>query len=163
MTEASPRSLAVASADAMRDLGSWVGQRCRGGDVVVLTGELGAGKTTFAQGVARGIGISEPVTSPTFVIARVHLNDETGLDLVHVDAYRVGSVVELDDLDLEADLDRSVVVVEWGAGLAEDLSQSRLEVALERSASAEDEERTATLTAHGDHWVAILASAEWAS
>lgn len=163
MTEARRRPLVVASADDMRDLGAWVGRRCSGGDVVVLTGELGAGKTTFAQGLARGLGIDDAVTSPTFVIARVHLNAGTGLDLVHVDAYRVGSAVELDDLDLEADLDRSVVVVEWGAGLADDLSASRLEVAIERSDSVEDEVRTATLTAHGDRWAETLAREEWPS
>ena len=128
MTTVTSRRYSVPTADAMRDLGAALGRACRGGDVLVLCGDLGAGKTTFTQGLARGLGIAEAVTSPTFVIARVHPNPSGGPDLVHVDAYRLGSVVELDDLDLDTDLDRSVVVVEWGVGLADALSDSRIDM-----------------------------------
>lgn len=102
----------------------------RAGDLVVLTGDLGAGKTTLTQGIGAGLGVRGPVTSPTFVIARVHPSLVGGPDLVHVDAYRLGGALELDDLDLDADLDAGVVVVEWGAGLAEHLSADRLEITL---------------------------------
>ena len=88
----------------------------RRGDLVLLTGGLGAGKTTLAQGIGAGLRVRGPVTSPTFVIARVHPSLGDGPDLVHVDAYRLGTALELDDLDLDADLDHSVVVVEWGHG-----------------------------------------------
>jgi tRNA threonylcarbamoyladenosine biosynthesis protein TsaE len=146
------RHYTVATADAMRDLGAAIGRACRGGDVIVLNGDLGAGKTTFTQGLARGVGITEAVTSPTFVIARVHANANGGPDLVHVDAYRLGSAVELDDLDLDTDLDRSVVVVEWGVGLAETLSDSRIDVTIERSAHEEDDTRHVTVSADADRW-----------
>ena len=152
MTTAGSRRVRVATASAMRELGMRLGTRCVGGDVVVLTGELGAGKTTLTQGIARGLGIDEQITSPTFVIVRVHPHPGDGPDLVHVDAYRLGSTVEMDDLDLESDLDRSVVVVEWGAGLAEGLSESRLDVAIGRSQDESDEAREVVLTAHGDRW-----------
>ena len=108
-------------------------QHLRAGDVVILTGELGAGKTTFTQGLGEGLGVRGGVTSPTFVIARVHPALGDGPDLVHVDAYRLGGLDELDDLDLDASLDSAVTVVEWGAGLAEGLADSRLEVVIERT------------------------------
>ncbi len=161
MTETITRQVTVATADSMRELGVRLGRTCREGDVVVLSGELGAGKTTLAQGLARGLGIDEAVTSPTFVIARVHVHPSDGPDLVHVDAYRLGSAVELDDLDLDTDLDRSVVVVEWGSGLAERLSSSRLDVTIVHPRGEEDQARTVTLTAQGDHWTDALAEGEW--
>jgi tRNA threonylcarbamoyladenosine biosynthesis protein TsaE len=92
------------------------------------------------------------VTSPTFVIARVHPSEVGGPDLVHVDAYRIGGLAELDDLDLDADLDHAVTVVEWGAGLAEALADSRLDVRIERSESIDDEARTVTVTPVGPRW-----------
>lgn len=95
------------------------------GDLVLLSGELGAGKTTFTQGVAAGLGVRGPVTSPTFVIAHVHPSLVGGPALVHVDAYRIGSLAELDDLDLDASVDDSVTVVEWGEGKAEALAEGR--------------------------------------
>jgi tRNA threonylcarbamoyladenosine biosynthesis protein TsaE len=149
--------------EAMRELAALIGGRCRGGDVLVLTGDLGAGKTTFTQGLAVGLGIDEAVTSPTFVIARVHPNPGTGPDLVHVDAYRLGSVVEMDDLDLDADLDRSVVVVEWGGGLASGLSDTPLDIVIERPDEAGDETRTVSVTAVGGRWPGVLAdlAGEW--
>lgn len=124
-----------------------------GGDLLVLTGALGAGKTTLTQGIADGLGVRGPVTSPTFVIARVHPSLGGGPDLVHVDAYRLGSALELDDLDLDADLGSSVTVVEWGAGLAEQLSDARLEITL-----IGDDERTVRLVGVGDRWSAVLVS-----
>jgi tRNA threonylcarbamoyladenosine biosynthesis protein TsaE len=142
--------LAVPSADAMRLLGARIGRTCVGGDVVILNGDLGAGKTTLTQGIASGLGIDDAVTSPTFVIVRVHQHQAAGLDLVHVDAYRLGSVHELDDLDIDADLERSVVVVEWGTGIAERLSATRIEVSIERPRLEGEETRTVTVRADGD-------------
>ena len=98
----------------------------RAGDLVVLTGDLGAGKTTLTQGIGAGLGVRGPVTSPTFVIARVHPSLVGGPALVHVDAYRLGSTLELDDLDLDTSLVDAVTVIEWGAGLVEQLSEDRL-------------------------------------
>ena len=152
----SARALVAHTADEMRDLGAAIGSACRGGDVLVLSGDLGAGKTTFTQGLARGLGIDERVTSPTFVISRVHAHPLGGPDLVHVDAYRVGSALELDDLDLDSDLATSVVVVEWGGGLAERLSTDRLDVVISRSEDEGDEVRHLVLTAHGGPWSAAL-------
>nr|WP_241005425.1 tRNA (adenosine(37)-N6)-threonylcarbamoyltransferase complex ATPase subunit type 1 TsaE [Nocardioides sp. zg-1228] len=120
-------------AETMRRLGARVGASLVAGDLVVLTGELGAGKTTFTQGLGEGLGVRGGVTSPTFVIARVHPALGEGPDLVHVDAYRLGGLDELDDLDLDTSLDTAVTVVEWGAGLAEGLAESRLEVVIERT------------------------------
>jgi len=109
------------------------------GDLVVLSGPLGAGKTVFVRGLARGLGVAGPVTSPTFVIAREHrpLPGGSGVALVHVDAYRLGIAgpdvaAELDDLDLDTDLDAAVVVVEWGEGVAERLSARHVLVRLAR-------------------------------
>lgn len=131
------------SAEATRALGRALGARLRGGDVVVLTGSLGAGKTTFVQGLAVGLGVTSPVTSPTFVLAREQRPDPSGPrpdgpDLVHVDAYRLAGAPELDDLDLDSDLERSVVVVEWGEGLAERLSPRRVEVRIDRDGPGPD-------------------------
>ena len=120
-------------ADTMRRLGDRVGRSLVAGDLVVLTGELGAGKTTFTQGLGTGLHVRGGVTSPTFVIARVHPSLVGGPDLVHVDAYRLGGLDELDDLDLDASLDSAVTVVEWGSGIAEGLAESHLEVVIERA------------------------------
>ena len=128
-----PTSYAAPDADAMRALGASLAEVLRAGDVVVLTGGLGAGKTTFTQGLGAGLGIRGDVTSPTFVIARVHPSLSDGPALVHVDAYRIGGVAELDDLDLDTSLDEAVTVVEWGEGLAEGLADDRVEVRIERA------------------------------
>ena len=106
---------------------------------MLLTGDLGAGKTTFTQGLGEGLGVRGAVTSPTFVIARVHPSEVGGPPLVHVDAYRLGGLDELDDLDLDTSLDEAVTVVEWGEGLAEGLAESRLEVRITRGGSIDDE------------------------
>ncbi|CAM3797042.1 tRNA (adenosine(37)-N6)-threonylcarbamoyltransferase complex ATPase subunit type 1 TsaE [Nocardioides zeicaulis] len=120
-------------AETMRALGERLGATLVPGDLVVLTGELGAGKTTFTQGLGEGLQVRGGVTSPTFVISRVHPSLVGGPDLVHVDAYRLGGLAELDDLDLDTPLESSVTVVEWGAGLAEALADARLEVLIERT------------------------------
>lgn len=117
------------------------------GDLVVLVGPLGAGKTAFTRGFGRGLGVTEPVTSPTFVIARVHTGGR--LPLVHVDAYRLGGAADVDDLDLDVTVADSVTVVEWGRGLVEQLTDGHLEVRLERR---DDDVRTALLVPHGPDW-----------
>ena len=117
------------------------------GDLVVLVGPLGAGKTALTQGIGAGLGVREPVTSPTFVISRVHRGGR--VPLVHVDAYRLGSVADVDDLDLDASTEESVTVVEWGQGLVEQLADEHLEVQLERE---DDDVRTAVLVPHGPSW-----------
>jgi len=123
--------VAVATANDMRALGQRLASLLHPGDLVVLTGPLGAGKTTLVQGIGLGLGVRGPVTSPTFVIARVHpALDGTGPALVHADAYRLGSQAEVDDLDLDADLGSSVTVVEWGEGLVEALADGYLEVTI---------------------------------
>ena len=128
-----PRSYAAPDADSMRALGGSLAAGLRAGDVVVLSGELGAGKTTFTQGLGAGLGVRGDVTSPTFVISRIHPSLGDGPPLVHVDAYRLGGVAELDDLDLETSLDDAVTVVEWGEGIAEGLADDRVEVRIERT------------------------------
>ena len=140
------------TADDTRTFGRELARNLRAGDLVILTGGLGAGKTTLTQGLADGLGVRGPITSPTFVIARVHPSLVGGPARVHVDAYRLGGIAELDDLDLDADLEASVTVVEWGHGVAEDLSEDRLEVVLE--ADPETERRTVVLTGHGARWEA---------
>lgn len=124
--------------------GRHIGQQLRAGDVVVLSGPLGAGKTVLAKGIADGLDVEGPITSPTFVLARVHRARQAGApDLVHVDVYRLldhaaaDLLGELDALDLDTDLDDSVVVVEWGEGLAERLSDRHLDIRLQRAADSE--------------------------
>ncbi|KAB1884057.1 tRNA (adenosine(37)-N6)-threonylcarbamoyltransferase complex ATPase subunit type 1 TsaE [Microbacterium maritypicum] len=121
----------------MEQLGLRIGEQLEAGDLLVLTGPLGAGKTTFTRGLAEGLGVRGPVQSPTFVIARTHPSLVGGAPLVHVDAYRLGSAAELDDLDL--DLERSVVVVEWGRGMAEELADSWWDIEVERPVGSSDD------------------------
>lgn len=127
-----PVEFSVPSAEAMRELGVRLAGLLRAGDLVLLAGELGAGKTTLTQGIGAGLGVHGQVASPTFVISRVHRSTSDGPPLVHVDAYRLGGIAELNDLDLDASLDDAVTVVEWGEGLAEELAEDRLEVVLTR-------------------------------
>jgi tRNA threonylcarbamoyladenosine biosynthesis protein TsaE len=145
----------VPTAAAMHALGSRLAGLLRAGDLVILIGELGAGKTTLVQGVGAGLGVRGPVTSPTFVIARVHPSLAGGPDLVHADAYRLTSPAEIDDLDLDATLDSSVTVVEWGGGLAEGLAADRLEVRITPAGQG----RQVTITGHGARWSALADSA----
>lgn len=116
-----------------------VANQLRAGDVIILTGELGAGKTTFTQGLARGLGLTAAITSPTFVLARHHVHPDDGLNLVHVDAYRISGEDELASLDLETSLEDSVVVVEWGRGTAEALTDAYLDIELQRPGATTDE------------------------
>jgi tRNA threonylcarbamoyladenosine biosynthesis protein TsaE len=132
-----PRTYDAPDAAATRALGAELATSLRAGDVVVLSGELGAGKTTFTQGLGAGLGVRGDVTSPTFVIARVHPSLGAGPPLVHADAYRLGGVAELDDLDLDTSLDEAVTVVEWGEGIAEGLADDRVEVRIDRAVADE--------------------------
>lgn len=137
------------TAEDTREFGRRLADLLLAGDLVLLTGELGAGKTVLAQGIGAGLGVTERVSSPTFVIARVHRGGR--LPLVHVDAYRLSGIAEVDDLDLDASLAEAVTVVEWGGGLVERLADGYLEIRLDRS--AQDESRRADLAVAGEAWV----------
>lgn len=140
--------LTVPTAEDMRGLGERLADELVAGDLVVLTGDLGAGKTTLVQGIAAGLGAPGPVLSPTFVIARVYRGGR--VPLVHVDAYRLASRVEVDDLDLDADVAESVTVVEWGDGLVDALATDRIVIAIRRSTDESDETRSVEITTVGD-------------
>lgn len=132
------------------EFGRRVGGLLRAGDLVLLDGPLGAGKTALTRGIAAGMGVSGRVTSPTFVIARVHRPESgTGPALVHVDAYRLTGLDEIDDLDLDTDLTEAAVVVEWGAGLVEQLADSFLLLGLSRGA---DDVREIGIRPRGSEW-----------
>ncbi|WP_328583235.1 tRNA (adenosine(37)-N6)-threonylcarbamoyltransferase complex ATPase subunit type 1 TsaE [Streptomyces sp. NBC_00370] len=147
-------TLTVDSPELMADLGRALAAVLRPGDLVMLTGELGAGKTTLTRGLGAGLGVRGAVTSPTFVIARVHPSLTGGPALVHVDAYRLGGGLdEMEDLDLDVSLPDSVVVVEWGDGKVEELSDDRLHVVIDRVAGdTDDDRRVVTLTGYGSRW-----------
>jgi tRNA threonylcarbamoyladenosine biosynthesis protein TsaE len=149
--------LLVPTPEAMTDLGRTRATVLRAGDLVVLSGDLGAGKTTLTRGIGAGLGVRGAVTSPTFVIARVHPAPDGQPPLVHVDAYRLGSLAELDDLDLDAGQEDSVTVVEWGTGLAEGLAAARLELDITRprALTSGDEGRTLTWRAFGARWTGV--------
>lgn len=153
-------SLTIADPEAMSAFGAQVAAQLTAGDTVLLTGELGAGKTTFTRGLGAALGVRGTVTSPTFVLARTHPRD-TGPALVHVDAYRLRDAAELDDLDL--DFAESIVVVEWGAGLLEHLVDEWLAITIERPGAvltadmgdlddALIEPRTVTVEGVGPRW-----------
>ncbi len=146
----------VVDGEAMRGLGRDLADSLRRGDLVVLVGGLGAGKTTLTQGIGAGLRVRGDVTSPTFVIAREHPSLGEGPALVHVDAYRLGGLLELEDLDLESSLDQAVTVVEWGAGLAEGLADSRLEVRIDRATGAAGDgvdPRRVLVRGYGPRWL----------
>ena len=165
-------SRSVGTADDMHALGLELAALLRAGDLLVLTGPLGAGKTTLTRGIGEGLAVRGPVTSPTFVLARTHPSLVGGTPLVHVDAYRLGSAVELDDLDI--DFAGSVVVVEWGGGMLDGVAESWLEIDIVRPTGAgsaveddavdlgdgdlgdgdldADEPRTVTVTGFGPRW-----------
>lgn len=165
-----PLTRAVATREEMHLLGVELAGILRAGDLLVLTGPLGAGKTTLTRGIGEGLGVRGPVTSPTFVLARTHPSLLGGAPLVHVDAYRLSSAIELDDLDI--DFAHSVVVVEWGSGMLDGVAESWLEVVIERPTGADasqpaaagtdgdgdgddldaDEPRTVAITGFGPRW-----------
>ena len=163
----------IPDAEGMHEFGIELAGRLRAGDLVVLAGPLGAGKTTLARGLGEGLRVRGSVVSPTFVLARTHPSTIGGPPLVHVDAYRLSSAMELDDLDI--DFAHSIVVVEWGRGLLEGITESWLEIEIERPVGALspgraapdaaslpaageadtldlDEPRTLTITPHGPRW-----------
>jgi tRNA threonylcarbamoyladenosine biosynthesis protein TsaE len=162
MTEPTTETIEIPTAEAMQDLGRRLAAELRAGDLLVLTGPLGAGKTTLVQGIGDGLGVRGPITSPTFVIARVHPSLRGGPALVHADAYRLGGVAEIDDLDLDASTDSSVTVVEWGEGLAEGLSEDRLQITIELPGDGpgdgpddgQGDGRIVRLTGIGPRWAA---------
>jgi len=139
----------IATAEDMRAFGAELSRECTAGDVIVLAGDLGAGKTTLVQGMGAELGVTERITSPTFVISRVHPTS-TGVDLVHMDAYRLGGALELDDLDI--DVANSIVVIEWGEQAGRQLADEYLVLRIERSDDEGDEVRTITREAHGPRW-----------
>src|SRR5215472_9166705 len=150
--------LIVPGAAQMRLLGARLARLLRRGDLVVLAGSLGAGKPTLVQGIGAGLGVRGPVTSPTFVIARVHpAAAGSGPALVHADAYRLGSIGAVDDLDLDTDAGRAVTVVEWGTGLAEPLAADRLEITIEPD--RDGDARTVRINGHGARWNGALTGA----
>ena len=153
-----PAELRIATDGDMRDLGRRLAALLRAGDLVILAGPLGAGKTTLVQGIGAGLGVRGPVTSPTFVIARVHpALAGSGPALVHADAYRLGSFSEVDDLDLDTDARSAVTVVEWGIGLAEPLAEDRLEITIEPD--QDGDVRTVRINGHGARWHGVLTGA----
>lgn len=145
-------ALHLPTVDDTEALGTALAGLLKPGDLVVLDGPLGAGKTALARGLGRGLGVAG-ITSPTFVMARIHRGGR--IPLVHVDAYRLTGLDDLDALDLDASLDESVTVVEWGAGVVESLAAEHLVIHLARSEI--DETRTASLHPHGATWHARLA------
>ncbi|MFG2310333.1 tRNA (adenosine(37)-N6)-threonylcarbamoyltransferase complex ATPase subunit type 1 TsaE [Streptomyces sp. NPDC048566] len=149
--------ITVTSPEQMQDLGRSLAALLRAGDLVMLNGELGAGKTTLTRGLGEGLGVRGAVTSPTFVIARVHPSLVDGPPLVHVDAYRLGGGLdEMEDLDLDVSLSDSVIVVEWGEGKVEELTDDRLHVVVHRAVGdTTDEVRHVTLTGLGARWTGV--------
>ncbi|MEU5622761.1 tRNA (adenosine(37)-N6)-threonylcarbamoyltransferase complex ATPase subunit type 1 TsaE [Streptomyces tendae] len=146
--------ITVTSPEQMRELGRRLAGLLRAGDLVMLSGELGAGKTTLTRGLGEGLDVRGAVTSPTFVIARVHPPLGDGPPLVHVDAYRLsGGLDEMEDLDLDVSLPDSVIVVEWGEGKVEELTEDRLRVRIDRAVGdTTDEVRHVTVTGLGERW-----------
>ncbi len=149
----------VKDGESMRDLGRAIAPTLRAGDLVILAGGLGAGKTTLVQGIGAGMRVRGKVASPTFIISRAHEPAADGPWLVHVDAYRLGSLAELDHLDLDDSTDQAVTVVEWGEGKAESLADGHALITIDRARGAFTEgedpaagERVVTITTSGDAW-----------
>jgi tRNA threonylcarbamoyladenosine biosynthesis protein TsaE len=140
----------LATVEDTRAFGRRLAALLRAGDLVLLTGPLGAGKTALAQGIGAGLEVRGNVTSPTFVIARLHQGD---VPLVHADAYRLGAKpdprAEIDDLDLDATADDAVTVVEWGEGLVEHLNEAYLQIRIDR---LDDDTRIVDLVPHAGDW-----------
>ena len=140
----------IETTEAMLELGERVSRVFSAGDLVLLIGPLGAGKTTFTRGVGKGLGAVGNVSSPTFVIARTHKRENSEIPLVHVDAYRLSSPSELDDLDIP--FTKAIVLVEWGKGLTEGIGDNWLEIAIARDTTGETEVRTVQITGFGPRW-----------
>jgi len=152
MEQASAIRLSVPTCDDMRAVGRDLARLSRAGDLIVLSGVLGAGKTQLAQGIGEGLGVTTAVTSPTFVICRRHVGGDGWPGLLHADAYRLTSSDEIDDLDLESDMPDCVTVVEWGRGLADHLSTHRLDIEILMSADPDDDTREVVVTPLGHRW-----------
>lgn len=146
----------IATSEQMHELGLRLGAVLTAGDIVVLTGPLGAGKTTLTRGVGEALGCIGTVSSPTFVIARTHRRDGSEVPLVHVDAYRLGSPAELDDLDI--DFANSISIIEWGRGFTDGLSDSWLDIEIERDHTGESEDRQVSIIGNGPRWAAVTAA-----
>lgn len=172
MTDRPTASFEVRTSDAdqTRDLGADLGRLLRAGDLVMLSGGLGAGKTTLTQGIGAGMGVRGRVASPTFIVARVHPSLHGGPDLIHADAYRITDLGDLETLDLDSSLDEAVTVVEWGEGKTEAMSPERLVIDVRRAEGGQacrdgqvidlehmdDGTRSIVLHAHGSRWNGIL-------
>ena len=162
--------VSTSDADQTRALGEDLGRILAAGDLVMLSGGLGAGKTTLTQGIGIGMGVRGRVASPTFIVARVHPSLSGGPDLIHADAYRIKDLSDLETLDLDSSLDESVTVVEWGEGKTEAMSDERLSIEVRRASGGQadtdgdiidlehmdDGTRLIVLRAHGHRWDGVL-------
>ena len=159
-------------ADQTRAFGEDLGRILAAGDLLMLSGGLGAGKTTLTQGIGVGMGVRGRVASPTFIVARVHPSLSGGPDLIHADAYRITDLNDLETLDLDSSLDEAVTVVEWGEGKTEAMSEERLAIEVRRASGGQaqrdgdvidlehmdDGRRRIILRAHGHRWDGVLDS-----
>ena len=145
--------LTVATPEEMHELGLRLARNLKAGDLVLLTGPLGAGKTTLTRGVGEGLGTIGTVSSPTFVIARTHQREGSQTPLVHVDAYRLSNPAEFDDLDI--DIDGSIVLVEWGRGFTEGLVDDWLDIEIERDHTGASETRHIRILGEGERWSGV--------
>ena len=162
--------VSTSDSDQTRSLGEDLGRILAAGDLVMLSGGLGAGKTTLTQGIGVGMGVRGRVASPTFIVARVHPSLSGGPDLIHADAYRIKDLSDLETLDLDSSLDEAVTVVEWGEGKTEAMSDERLSIEVRRASGGQaetdgdiidlehmdDGTRLIVLRAHGHRWVGVL-------
>ena len=162
--------VSTSDADQTRSLGEDLGRILAAGDLVMLSGGLGAGKTTLTQGIGIGMGVRGRVASPTFIVARVHPSLSGGPDLIHADAYRIKDLSDLETLDLDSSLDEAVTVVEWGEGKTEAMSDERLSIEVRRASGGQadtdgdiidlehmdDGTRLIVLRAHGHRWDGVL-------
>lgn len=140
----------IETTEEMMSLGESISQVLTAGDLVLLIGPLGAGKTTLTRGVGKGLRAIGNVSSPTFVIARIHKRENSDVPLVHVDAYRLGSPSELDDLDIP--FSQAIVLVEWGKGLTDGIADNWLEIEIARDTTGVSETRTIQITGFGPRW-----------